>query len=76
MEALTMSDLDHFLLMCKDGAHTEGRRADYAARRLAQALINSWPLLDGAARRGAVTFALMCGNPAADAAAKAGVWHD
>jgi hypothetical protein len=71
-----MSDLEHFLLMCRDGAHTEGTRADYAARRLAQALVNCWPLLDRAARRGAEQFASMVGGSAAEASKRAGVWHD
>lgn len=71
-----MSDLEHFLLMCKDGAHTEGTRADYAARRLAQALVNCWPLLDFSARRGAVDLAMMVSRSPGDAAAAAGVWNE
>ena len=71
-----MNDLDHFIRMCLDGAHTEGTRADYAARRLAQALIHSWPLLDRSARRGAEQFATMAAEYPIMASTRAGVWHD
>ena len=71
-----MSDLEHFLLMCRDGAHTEGTRADYAARLLAQTLVRCWPLLDYEARRGAVDLAMMVSRSPADAAHAAGVWID
>ena len=71
-----MSDLEHFLRLAKDGGHCGCSRGEYAARRLAQALVNSWPLLDAPARRGAVDLAMMVSRSPADAAAAAGVWDD
>ena len=71
-----MSDLEHFLRLAKDGAHQYGSRQDNAARRLAQALVHCWPVLDFAARRGAVDLAMMVSRSPEDAASAAGVWID
>lgn len=74
--SISMSDLDHFLRLSNDARHAGCSHGELAARRLAQALVASWPYLDFAARRGAVDLAMMCSRSASDAADAAGVWYE